>query len=71
MDQRADKLIGGSLKQITVPMVSCPSQIIVALSLMMLLCECSLVLAVLGHNLILIASISDSSKVKFQTLCIF
>lgn len=71
VDQRADKLIGAPLKQIAVPTVSCPSQIIVALSLMMLLCERSLVVAVLGHNLILIATITDSSKVKFQTSCIF
>ena len=52
MDQRTDKLIGASLIQIVVPMVSCPSQIIVALGLIMLPCECSLVVAVLGHNLI-------------------
>lgn len=71
MDQRAVELIGASLNQIAVPMASCPSQIIVALSLMMLLCERSLAVAVLGHNLILIATITDPSNVKIQTLCVF
>ena len=71
MDQRTDKLIGASLNQIVAPMVSCPSQITVTLGLIILPCECSLVVAGLGHNLILIATIPDSSKVKFQTSYIF
>lgn len=64
MDQRAEKLIGASWNQIAAPMAGCPTQIIVAVSFMMRLCVCSLVVAVLGHNLILTATITDSSKVK-------